>query len=151
VRAEYRIRIFGTSAHLEVSFCIFYQWIKIRLERHLEIFQLISPHRRRKMGFPFSLDHISMSGFSVRGALGLKDEALWVILSVGFLRIFFENLKCFMDAREGAVEINPLFDRNSFWLNMEGIIRFRTVKIITDLIFRYKRGGRRRKKDAPSY
>lgn len=81
----------------------------------------------------------------VRGGLGGQDDAFHCVLGVGALQILFKNMLCFLKVRCGGVEIRPFFDRDVFWLNLEGIACIHSAQIMVDAAKNASKGLKRRR------
>ncbi|MEG1547781.1 MAG: hypothetical protein RR527_03495 [Clostridia bacterium] len=83
------------------------------------------------------------------GAIGIRDDAFSTVMLTGGINILLQTIIKFM-LHETKLKgcINPVFDRETFWLDVEGILSIRNTHII-GAIFRQLR-KQKEKKHEPS-
>ena len=127
--------------------------LRIMLFRQNGTFSMIFPKKRKKRrtAITWLLDNmkwLKIKKFDVTGTVGIADNAFYTAMLTGLLRSVLDNSARILLPAVGKdaikIEIMPVFNKNAFRINMEGILKKSLIQNIGDYFKNKVRKGRQR-------
>ncbi len=89
------------------------------------------PRRKQKTSLPQHIwNGTEFSKLNITSVVGVKDDGAASVITAGILREILREASLLLNPRELSVISVPSFDRDVFWVELEGIARLHPTQII---------------------
>lgn len=93
--------------------------------------------RKQKTSLPqYIWNGTQLKELNITLALGIKDDGAASVILAGILREAIRGGAFLLEPENSSIEARPVFGRDDFWMELEGIARLRPVQIICAAIRR---------------
>ncbi|MBQ9833441.1 MAG: hypothetical protein IJO48_06900 [Clostridia bacterium] len=117
--------------------------VKIPIHINTDIQTLIFRRKKKKKRSVYTkilkgaLKWSDVKRVEMRAKIGIKDNAFFTVMMVGFTRILVEKLAEFMCISDKTgISVKPCFATGVFWLYLEGIVTIFPTQIIGILVLK---------------